>query len=312
MNLDRLTTFLAAAEDLNFTQAARRLHLSQPAVSQQIRDMEEELGVTLFERRGRGILLTPAGERLRALARPVLKDVKQLQVEMGVFRDVPQGVLRVGASNTPGIYLLPFAMGAFSESFPAVRLSMQVSDTEMIMRALNDGELDLALVEEEPSPARLHGWEKVPLLEDELVMIAHPRHPWVSRETLDVKELPEGTFIFRTPQSETRRLIEDRLAEAGLDTERLTTRFELGHTEGLKRAVMAGLGVGWVSRFAMGMEARAGHLAEVPIRDFRITRTLWLVRPAGGRLAPHLERFSTLLHEGGWLPQEVGTQGVRA
>jgi DNA-binding transcriptional LysR family regulator len=312
MNLDRLTTFLAAAEDLNFTQAARRLHLSQPAVSQQIRDMEEELGVTLFERRGRGILLTPAGERLRTLARPVLKDVKQLQVEMGVFRDVPQGVLRVGASNTPGIYLLPFAMGAFSASFPAVRLSMQVSDTELIMRALNDGELDLALVEEEPSPARLHGWEKVPLLDDELVLIAHPRHPWAGREAVGIHELPEGTFIFRTPQSETRRLIEDSLASAGLNPDRLTTRFELGHTEGLKRAVMAGLGVGWVSRCAMGMEARAGHLVEVPIRDFRITRTLWLVSPAGGRLAPHLERFSTLLQEGGWLPQEVGAQGVRA
>ena len=136
MNLDRLTTFLAAAEDLNFTQAARRLHLSQPAVSQQIKELEEDLGVILFERRGRGLLLTPAGDRLRALAQPVLREVRQVRAEMGAFRDQPQGVLRVGASNTPGIYLLPFALGRFSTQWTGVRVSMEVSHPEALWRAL--------------------------------------------------------------------------------------------------------------------------------------------------------------------------------
>jgi DNA-binding transcriptional LysR family regulator len=311
MNLDRLTTFQAASADLNFTQAARRLHLSQPAVSQQIRELEEDLGVTLFERRGRGLLLTPAGERLRMLTQPVLRELNHIRTEMATFGEVPQGVLRVGASNTPGIYLLPYALGKFSTLFPGVRLTMQVADVESVLQAMHSGDLDLALVEEDPSAGRLRGWEKVALLEDELVLITPPDHPWAARGAIALTELPEAAFIFRPPLSETRQLIQDRLAEAGLDPERLSTRFELGNTEGLKRAVMAGLGVGFVSRFATGMERRAGLLAEVAVPGFRITRTLWLIRPTAERLAPHQARFGEMLTRGGWLPGELAAEGVR-
>lgn len=305
MNFDRLNTFMMAAEDLNFTQAARRLQLSQPAVSQQIRELEDSLGASLFERRGRGLLLTPAGERLRTMARPLLREVKQLESELAHYRDVPQGVLRVGASTTLGVYMLPFALGRFTEQHPGVRISLQVADVEMLVRHLNEGEADLAVLEVDLPPGRLHGWDKTPLMEDELRLIARPDHPWARQGGVSLDELPGGTFIFRTRQSSTRQLILDTLAAAGLDPERLQTRFELGNTEGIKRAVMAGLGVGFVSRFATELERRAGLLVEVPIAGVAITRTLWLLRPTGARQASHQAQFCELLLKGGWLPERT-------
>jgi DNA-binding transcriptional LysR family regulator len=303
MNFDRLNTFLVAAEDLNFTQAARRLHLSQPAVSQQIRELEDELGVSLFERRGRGLLLTPAGERLRTVSQPIMRELKQMEVEMSAFKDTPQGVLRVGASNTPGIYLLPEALGRFAASETGVRVSLHVADTEAILRALHEGDVDMAVVEEEPPMGRLQGWERIPVLQDELVLISRPDHPWAKAGKITLDRLVESPFIFRTRQSETRQLIHKRLAEEGLDPEQLSVPFELGNTEGIKRSVMAGLGMGFVSCFATSLERRTGLLAEVGIENFHIPRTLWLIRPADTRLTPHLQRFCELLEGQDWLPE---------
>lgn len=308
MNFDRLNTFLVAAEDLNFTQAARRLHLSQPAVSQQIRELEDELGVSLFERRGRGLLLTPAGERLRAVSQPIMRELKQMEVEMSAFKGTPQGVLRVGASNTPGIYLLPQALGRFAAQDSGVRVSLQVADTEAVLRSLHEGEIDVAMVEEEPPVGRLQGWEKVPMLEDELVLISRPDHAWAQAGSVTLDRLVESPFIFRTRQSETRQLIHKRLAEEGLDPELLSVPFELGNTEGIKRSVMAGLGMGFVSCYATSLERRVGLLAEVPIQNFHIHRTLWLIRPTDSRLTPHLQRFCELLEGRDWLPEDLGGQ----
>jgi DNA-binding transcriptional LysR family regulator len=302
MDLDRLRTFALAAEELNFTQTARMLHLSQPAVSQQIRELEDSMGVALFERRGRGLALTPAGERLKPLAGALLRDAEGLKEALGEFRGVPQGVLRIGAGTTLGIYLLPFVLGRYSRSFPAVRASLRIADAEALVRALRESEIDLALVEEDLSLGRIYGWEKVPLIDDELVLIAAADHPWARRQAIAVSELTGQAFIMRQPQSSTRHLIQERLAEAGVDPQSLTVRFELGHTEGIKRSVMAGLGLGFVSRYAIAEELRAGTLAEIRIQDFGIGRTLWLIRSSEKKLPAHVQRFCELLLSADWLP----------
>lgn len=307
MDLDRLRTFALAAEELNFTQTARLLHLSQPAVSQQIRELEETLGVSLFERRGRGLALTPAGERLKPMASAMLKEAERLKEALGEFRGVPQGVLRIGAGTTLGIYLLPHALGRFSRDFPAIRPSLRITEAEALVRALRDGELDLALVEEELSLGRIFGWEKLPLIDDELVLIASADHPWAQRPEIALAELAEERFIMRPPQSSTRQLITERFAEAGLDPASLNIRFELGHTEGIKRSVMAGLGVGFVSRYAIAHELQARTLVEVRIRDFAIGRSLWLLRPAEKPLPAHVLCFCEMLMQGDWLPPELGS-----
>ncbi len=302
MKLEHLTTFLTAAEDLNFTHAARRLHLSQSAVSQQIRELEDDLGVSLFERRGRGLLLTPAGERLRALAKPLMRDVRLTREALGEFREMPQGVLHVGASITPGIYLLPYALGEFARRYPGVRISLRVADGPEIVRALQDGDLDLALLEDDPAPGRMPGWEHIRLLDDELTLITPPNHAWAKRRDLTVADLETFPIIFRQEDSPTRQLIVDHIAKAGLDPDRLQTLFELGNTEAIKRAVMAGLGIGWVSRYASALERQAGWLAEVDVAGLHIGRTLWLLMPPPDRTTVHQKRFADLLMMGGWLP----------
>lgn len=302
MNMERLNTFMVAAETLNFTQAARRLHLSQSAVSQQIRELEDELDVTLFERRGRGLALTPAAERLRKRAHRILREVNDTWRELSAYQSVPQGVLRVGASNTPGIYLLPHALGRYSQQFPGVRPTVVVSEIEAIMRGLQEGELDLALVDQDLLPGRLHGWERIPLMEDEVILITAPDHPWAEAGQVSLDRLLETPYILRHPHSETRRLIWDRLSEAGVDPELLPVRFELSNTEGIKRAVMAGLGVGWVSRHATVMERRAGLLKEVTIEGCTIDRTLWLLRSPKDRTGVHQQRFCEMLLAGDWIP----------
>ena len=305
MKLEHLTTFLTAAEDLNFTHAARRLHLSQSAVSQQIRELEEDLGVTLFERRGRGLLLTPAGERLRAKAKPLMREVRLTREALGEFRAMPQGVLRVGASNTPGIYLLPYALGEFARQFPGVRISLRVADSPSIVRSLQDGDLDLALLEDEPPAGRMPGWEQIRLLQDDLSLITAPDHAWSERDDLTVGELQNHPIIFRQEDSPTRQLIIDRIAQSGLDPDRIQTLFELGNTEAIKRAVMAGLGVGWVSRYASALERKAGWLKEVPVMGLHISRPLWLLMPPVDRTLVHQQRFADLLINGSWLPAEL-------
>ncbi len=305
MKLDHLTTFLAAAEDLNFTHAGRRLHLSQSAVSQQIRELEDDLAVSLFERRGRGLLLTPAGEKLRAKAKPILSEVRLAREALGDFRAKPQGVLRVGAGNTPGIYLLPYALGAFQLRYPGIRISLRIADAPALIRAMQDGELDLALFEDDPPAGRLPGWEQLRVIEDELALIASPRHPWATRSDLTIADLADHPFIFRQPDSPTRQLIIERVAQGGLDPDRLVTLFELGNTEAIKRAVMADLGVGWVSRYACALERQAGWLTEVAVAGLRISRPLWLLMPPAERMLTHQRRLVDLLAGDDWLPADL-------
>ncbi len=302
MDLDRIRTFVLAAEELNFSKTARMLHLSQPAVSQQIREVEDYMGVALFERRGRGLALTPAGDRLKPLAAALLKDADSLRKAIAEFRGVAQGVLRIGSGTTLGIYLLPYVLGSFSRANPAIRASLRIAESEVLVRNLREGEIDLALVEEDLPLGRLFGWEKVPLLDDELVLIASADHPWAAREAIALPDLAGQDFIMRPPDSPARLLIQDRLVEAGFDPVRLLVRFELGHTEGIKRSVMAGLGLGFVSRYAIADEVKAKTLVVIPIRDFTISRKLWLIRPAEKNLPSHLQRFVEVLMSPGWLP----------
>ncbi|HEY9855498.1 MAG TPA: LysR family transcriptional regulator [Stenomitos sp.] len=301
MNLDQLRTFATAADTLNFTQAARMLHISQPAVSQQIRELESSLKVTLFERRGRTLALTPAGERLRPLALDLLSDVKRTEDELSEFRGIPQGVFLIGAESTPGTYLLPQALGDFTREYPGVRISLRVSDMESIERALQDGELDLAVTETEPSPGRLCGWERIPFLKDDHVIITPPDHPWAGRGELELKELDCVPFIARLMDSPLRQMGRDRLAAAGYNPDRLTIRFELSSTEAIKHAVMAGLGVGFAPVHAIRIELETGRLAAVGIRGVKLDRSMWLVTPQGRKLPGYQQRFVDTLLSGDWL-----------
>jgi DNA-binding transcriptional LysR family regulator len=169
---------------------------------------------------------------------------------------------------------------------------------------LQQGDLDLAVVEENLLPARVFGWEKVPALEDEIVLIAPPDHPLVGKGPLAPETLTEVPMIMRPPENPTRAVIHDALASAGFNPGRMRVRFEIGNTEGLKRAVLAGLGLGFASSYAIATELEHGSLVALPLAGVRITRVIWLVRPAKQR-SPMPERFTELFLSGEWLPTNM-------
>ncbi|HEY9857286.1 MAG TPA: LysR family transcriptional regulator [Stenomitos sp.] len=302
MNLDQLRTFVTAADTLHFTQAGRLLGLSQPTISQQILDLETSLKAHLFERRGRQLVLTPAGERLRPLAQEVLTNVRRAEDALAEFTGDPMGVVRVGADSTPGTYLLPLALGTFTRENPGAPISVRETDREALLRAMKDGEMDVAVTASEPSAGLLIDWERVPLLTDEIVLIAPPHHRWANRTSVDVQELEGEPFILRQRDSSLRQLYSRRMAEVGFSADRLTVRFELSSTEGIKHAVMAGLGVGFVSRYSIDLERAAGRLVALRIRSLPIERQLWLWHPKDHMLGLYPQRFvETLLLCSDWL-----------
>lgn len=299
MNIDQLRTFVVAADELNFTRAAELLHLTQPAVSQQIKELENFYQVPLFERRGRQVQLSMAGERLRPYARHILSQVDESRTMLSELAGKVYGKLLIGSGNTLGIYLLPMLLGQFQDQFPEVLVSLKVDQTSEILEMLSHGELDIALLEESPTESKLRQLVRRPFLKDELVLIAPPhnvsstrRFPSAIVSQVDLLDYP---IIMRQSSSRTRQLIVAQLMEAGIDVDRLNVTMELGNTEALKRAVMAGLGVGWASPYAIRQEVEAGLLRVVEIENVRIERQLWLVTQQERYLPERVTRFQEFL-----------------
>lgn len=277
----RLRTFVVAAEEKNFTQTARVLNFSQSAVSQQIRELEDSLDVKLFDRRGRSVALTPAGERLLPLAMGILRDLENVETSLVPYRSQSQGVLRIGATEVPGGYLLPQVLGQFSQACPGVRATLMVGTEAEVERAVQEGALDLLVLEGELPHGRVFGWSREAFMEDELVLIVPPTHPWATRTSVTAQDLREVEIIARRPDQSTRTIASENLAGIGVNSSWMSVRFEIRHTEALKRTVMAGVGSGWISRLTVAYDAEQGDLAIVPVDGLRIVRPLWLLTPEG-------------------------------
>ncbi|HEY9720629.1 MAG TPA: LysR substrate-binding domain-containing protein [Oscillatoriaceae cyanobacterium] len=301
MNIDQLKTFVIAADELNFTRAAEILHLTQPAVSQQIKELENFFGVPLFERRGRQVQLSVGGERLRPYARHILSQVDEARSLLSELGGRTYGKLLVGSGNTVGIYLLPQLLGDFQREYPDVVISLKVAETSEVVEMLSHGELDLALLEESPNESRLRHLTRVPFLRDELVLVAPPAKLAVSGQnpgaTISVDELYDLPIIMRQPTSRTRQLIWSRMSDAGVDIERLRVTLEFGNTEAIKQAAMAGLGCGWISTLAVRKELASGLLRVVNVEGLSIQRQLWLVVQQTRYLPERVKRFQAFLLE---------------
>ena len=240
----QLEVFLAVAKAGSFRRAADGLHLSQPALSQHVGELERGLGARFFDRRGRTVTLTEAGR--------ILED-HTLRV--------------VGASTTPGIYLMPALMGEFERAYPGISVDLRIANSRVIEEQIRANELDLGLVGEHG----LRAGEKclAATLLDELVLIVPPTHPWAGRRRLDPSRLAQERLLMREEGSATRHVTERALQRASLGIGRT---LELGHTEAIKQAVMAGLGVAFVSIYAARGELATGRLKRVRLRGLRIQR----------------------------------------
>ncbi len=278
VNLNHLAVFHAVAETGGVVRGAERLHITQPAVSKQIKELEAALGVPLFDRLGRGVHLTPAGETLAAYARRLFAIEAEAEQAIAEFKGLKRGRLAVGASTTVGIYLLPEVLGTFRREYPGIELRLEVGNTEAIQRQVRENMLDVGLIEGAAThPAEL---EATLFQEDELVAIVAPEHPLLaSDQPVAAARFCAEPFLLRETGSGTRDVMERALAARGL---RITNPvMSLGSTEAIKRAVAAGIGVAFVSRLTLRLELLTAVVAVLPLSDLSLRRPLFIIRQAG-------------------------------
>jgi DNA-binding transcriptional LysR family regulator len=273
MTPDQLITFAAVAEHLNISHAALALHLSQPAVSGQLRQLQDEFGEPLYRRHGRGIQLTPAGKQLAEYARHVSDAYRQAHAYRDALRGLARGSLRVGASTTLASYLLPYLIAAFQRRFPEVTVMTSGGNTADIVAALQT--LDVAMVEGAPGAGLPPGTGLLGWGEDEIVAIVPADHPLAesagASSTVPLGALGAFPIVLREEGSGVRQIVEHAFAAAGVP---MHVALRVAGVEGVKEAVRAGMGVGFVSALAMRHEdgaLRALSLAPQPLtRRFSI------------------------------------------
>jgi DNA-binding transcriptional LysR family regulator len=280
----RLKVFRAVAEAMSFRKAAEVLHLSQPAVSQQIRALEEEARVRLFDRaggdgHGSQIALTEAGRVLLVYANRAAATMAEAERALAALNHEVTGELRLGASTTVAQYLLPRILGAFLKQYPHVRMSVVSGNTEEIAEAVAEEKVALGIIE---GPPMRRDVKTEPMAPDELVLIVSPGHAWAQRKgAISVQELATVPLLMRERGSGSRRVVERALKDAGLSLKSLKVAMELDSTEAIISGVEAELVVGFVSRWAVGKVLRLGSVKVVKVAGLRMVREFSFVCVAG-------------------------------
>jgi DNA-binding transcriptional LysR family regulator len=292
MNLHHLSIFHAVAGTGSLTASARKLHISQPALSRELKVFEERLGVALFERHSRGMRLTQAGEILSQYAKRLFELERAAEGAMREIAGGHQGRLSIGASNTIGTYVLPRVLAAFRRSRPTVQVTLFVGNTQQVSQGVDDLRFMLGFIE---GPLHFRGLRAEVFRDDEIVPVASPDHPLFSRRRLTVGDLRDQPLLVRESGSGTREVIAAKLHRWSL-TQNPTMEF--GNTEALKRAAVHGGGIAWLPRICMVSELREGALRELPLRDLKIVRPLMVLSREGAPVQAVAEAFLHLLHEG--------------
>jgi DNA-binding transcriptional LysR family regulator len=257
ITLRKLSVFVKVAETGQVTKASKLLLMSQPAVSMALGELEEAAGGPLFIRRGRRLLLNDRGRFLLEPAQEILRKVANFQNLLEESGKEPRGLLRIGASTTIGNYLLPSLMARFSRLHPGAKASLQVGNTQQIEQSLEQGDIDVGLIE---GPSHAPKLKTTPWRDDELVVIAGNEHPMCGEKSVSADILANADWIMREPGSGTREVFEAALMRR---VNRINISLELGHTEAIKKAVEAGLGISCLSRLAVERELANGWLVEI-------------------------------------------------
>ena len=290
----QLEVFLAVARAGSFRRAAEAVHLSPPALSQHVGELERGLGARLFDRRGRKVTLTEAGRILEDHARRMLATLAGAREAIAELDGLGRGSLIVGASTTPGIYLLPAIIGAFEGEYPRISVSLRIANSRMIEEQVRADELDLGVV---GGHGLRPGEECLAAgVLDELVLIVPPGHPWVGRHRLNPSRLGQERLLTREEGSATRQVTERALQHAGVKIDRT---MQLDHTEAIKQAVMAGLGVAFVSVYAVRGDVHTGRLRQVRLQGLDIKRHFHVIHNEARTLTARGRAFIAALQARG-------------
>lgn len=295
MNLDQLRVFVAVAERLHVTQAAKHLNMTQSAASVAIASLEARYGVQLFHRIGRSIALTEAGREFLGEGRKLLEHAREVEGALIEVSDLRRGSLSLQASLTFANYRLPLIMLDFHRLYPAISLSMKVANTAEVAEAVLSGATDIGFVEGDVDDSV---FEKIPVEGDQLSLVVAPSHPWAKAGRVTVEDLTSSSWVLREPGSGTRQVMMEGLSRHGLRVEDLDVVLELPSNEAVRTAVIAGAGAAALSSLVVQNAASAGRVVlidfELPARQFVALRRadrhrsraedafLKLAKPGGG------------------------------
>jgi len=294
VTLRQLEVFLAVARARSFRRAAEALHLSQPALSQHVKELEDELGTRLFDRLGRSVALTEAGRLLEEHTIRLFAALEGAREAIGELRGLKRGALLIGGSTTPGIYVLPRLIAAFNRRYPGVQITLRIANSRVIEERVRANELDLGIV----GGHFLERGERCLAagLGDELMLVVPPAHRWARRREIPQEQFALEPLLMREEGSATRQVTERALLQGGV---KFAVAMELDHTEAIKQAVMAGLGVAFLSVHAVRGELAAGWLRALRLRGLPIRRHFHVIHHEARALSPAAREFVELVENQG-------------
>ena len=290
--LQQLRLFEAVARHKSFTRAAEESNLSQPAVSIQVKRLEENVGLPLFEHVGKRISLTEAGRELYAASKDVLGRLAELDVAIDSLSGEVAGTLRVTAV-TSAKYFLPHLLGAFIRRYPDVEPKLMVANRASLLERVADNEDDLYVMGHVPEELDV---AEYPFLENVISIVASPDHPLANKRKISLKQLTEERFLVRERGSGNRKVVEEFFEKKGLA---INPYMELGSAEAIKQGVMAGLGISALSLHNLRLEIAAGQIVALKVEGFPLRRSWNVIHRNGKNLSPAAESFVEFLQTEG-------------
>ncbi len=287
--LRQLQVFQAVARTLSFSQAAQELYLAQPTVSMEIKQLEKLVGQPLFERIGRRVYLSAAGQELLSYSQRILGLLDEAMQAMDELKGLRRGALSLAADTTAGVYVMPALLGRFQSRYPEVTISMSVVNRSAVQEQLRQNLVDLAILGQLPDDQEL---AVAPFLQNRLVPIALPSHPLASRESIPFAEFAREPLLIRERGSGTRGATEAAFARQGI-VPRIA--MELSSNSAIKQGVLAGMGLTVISEQAIALEAKVGMLVTLPVAGFPLVRDWHVVHLRDKRLSPVAAAFMRFL-----------------
>ena len=284
----QLSVFEAVARHLSFSRAAQELHLTQPAVSMQIKQLEENVGTSLFEQLGKKIYLTEAGHELYHYSRTIAQQLSEAEAVLGELKGLKRGKLKISVASTAN-YFAPQLLATFSQRFPTVTVSLNVTNRQALLVQIANNEMDMAIMGQPPDGQDLVAES---FMENPLVVIAPVTHPLVQEKHIPLRRLEQETFLMREEGSGTRIAME-RYFEA--HRVKIRAGMEMSSTEAIKQGVQANLGLGVVSLHTVELELEAKRLSLLDVQDLPIRRHWHIVHRKDKRLSAAAQAFKNFL-----------------
>jgi len=292
VTLRQLNLFESVARHLSFTRAAEELHLSQPAVSMQVRQLEEAVGLPLFEKLGKRIQLTEAGREMHHYSQSISQQLQEAEDVMSALKGVQRGHLRISVATTAN-YFATRLLAAFFKQYEGATFTLDVTNRKALLDQLSSNEVDLVIMGRPPEELEL---DAIPFKENPLVVIAPPDHPLArAKGPIPLAKIQPETFVIRETQSGTRVAMERFFSEKEIQ---LNAGMEMTSNEAIKQAVEAGLGLGLVSVHTLELEQETKRLSVLNVEDFPIMRHWYTVKCKGKRLSPIAQRFQEFVLAG--------------